>query len=426
MSTPGGGSTIGSIRIEHTLSSGANGILLVGLQPALERRVAIRRLPSDLLEDQALVERFRREARLGARVHHPNVIAVLDSFAYRGDHYLILEFVDGPKLGDVVTQAEHAPPEVAVALGLEIARGLRELHCRGIVHANLTPERILMSRWGTPKLRGLGRSREATEEAAHPLAPGPHTAPELARGEKGDARADVYSLGAILHEVMTGDPPSPGAGSRIGGIPKRLARFVARCMSPDPDNRPANAEEMCALLGSLTDEAQPQACRTTIAGWLYAVGSVRPTERAPLDAPSPEPKEERSDEESPPEWARGRTAQIAAAAAVSVIALALVVRFFSGNPTPEGPASVPAVSSGSPGKGAEPAHVRFVVHPWAEVEVEGLAPFLTPRAARLELVPGKHQVVYRHPKLGTVKRQITVEPGEERVIREILRAGPAS
>ncbi len=75
---------------------------------------------------------------------------------------------------------------------------------------------------------------------------------------------------------------------------------------------------------------------------------------------------------------------------------------------------------------AEPAHVRFVVHPWAEVEVEGLAPFLTPRAARLELVPGKHQVVYRHPKLGTVERQITVEPGEERVIREVLRAGPAS
>ena len=116
----------------------------------------------------------------------------------------------------------------------------------------------------------------------------------------------------------------------------------------------------------------------------------------------------------------------AAGAAASVIALALVLRFFSGSSTPEGPTPVPAVSSGTPEKAAEPAHVRFVVHPWAEVEVEGLAPFLTPRAARLELVPGKHQVVYRHPKLGTLKRQITVEPGEERIIREILREGPAS
>ncbi len=422
MSTPGGG-TIGSIRIEHTLSSGANGILLVGLQPALERRVAIRRLPGDLLEDQALVERFRREARLGARVHHPNVVAVLDSFAYRGDHYLILEFVDGPKLGDVLTQAGHAPPEVAVALGLEIARGLRELHSRGIVHANLTPERVLMSRWGTPKLRGLGRSREESEEAVHPLAPGPYTAPELARGEKGDARADVYSLAAILHEAMTGEPPSPGTGSRIAGIPKRLARLVARALSPDPDSRPANAEEMCVLLGSLTDEAQPQACRTAIAGWLYSVGSVQPTESAPLDDPAT--KEEPPEEESPSAWT-GRTVQTAAAAAVSVIALALVVRFLSGDSTPEGPAPVPAVSSGTPEMAAEPAHVRFVVHPWAEVEVEGLAPFLTPRAARVELSPGKHQVVYRHPKLGTVKRQITVEPGEERVIRETLRERPAS
>ena len=226
MTTPGG-STIGSIRIEHTLSSGANGILLVGLQPALERRVAIRRLPGDLLEDQGLVERFRREARLGARVHHPNVVAVLDSFAYRGDHYLILEYVDGPKLGDVVTQAGHAPPAVAVSLGLEIARGLRELHSRGIIHTNLTSERVLLSRWGIPKIRGLGRAREGGEDP-RPLPSGPYTAPELSRGEPGDVRSDVYSLGAILYEVLTGEPPSPGQSSGLEGVPKRLARFDVR------------------------------------------------------------------------------------------------------------------------------------------------------------------------------------------------------
>lgn len=401
MTTPGG-STIGSIRIEHTLTSGANGILLVGLQPALERRIAIRRLPGDLLEDRALVERFRREARLGARVHHPNVVAVLDSFAYRGDHYLILEYVDGPSLRDVLAQAGPAPPGVAVALALEVARGLRELHGRGIVHANLTLERILVSRWGTPKIRGLGRSRE---------------------GGEGDVREDVHAFGAILYELLTGEPPGEEAPSRIRGIPRRLARFVSRCLAPDPERRPRGMEAVCRELDSLTEESQPHECRNAVASWLYVVGSVRPTESAPLD----EVPRGLEPERGWATWLPRRGAGLAAAVAVAFLAVVSVIRLVASDGTPEEGAPVPAVSSGTPEPPPpEPAHLRFVVHPWAEVEIEGRAPFLTPRAAPIELPPGEYEVVYRHPKLGTVKRQIRVKAGEERVIREVLLPGSAS
>jgi hypothetical protein len=437
MTTPAG-TTIGSIRIEQSLKSGGSGSLLLGRQPALERLVAVRKLPGELLEHPAVTEKFRREARLGARIHHPNIVAVLDCFAYRGDHYLVLEYVDGPDLREVFTRAGGTPTQVAISFGLELARGLQELHSRGIVHANLTPERILVSRWGEPKIRGLGLARERSEDSAPQAMAGPYTAPEVAAGGTGDARADVYALGALLYELLTERPPDEGK-VRVRGLPRALARLVARCLQRDPRRRPRSADAARRALESLADGPEPPECRSAILDWLYEAGVLRPSQAARVEEREARPEEPPEETRSfPLAWAVG-------GAAVAVVALAFLLQTLqpreSTGRLPVGPQAAatetasptapaiapepvpPAVSSGVPAP--EPARIRFVVHPWAQVELDGGSPFLTPRADPIEMAPGDHVVIFHHPRLGTHKLDIHVKPGEERVIRHVLPDGPA-
>jgi serine/threonine-protein kinase len=412
--TTASGTTIGSVRIEETLRSGGSSALLLGRQPALERLVAVRRFPGELIEDSAALDRFRREARLGGRIHHPNVVAVHDCFAYRGDHYLILEYVDGPDLREVIARAAPAPAPVAVCLGAELARGLRELHARGIVHGNLAPERVLFSRWGEPKIRGLGLARELGEESPPAVHPGPYAAPEWAEGEGGDARADIYSVGALLHEILTGEPPDSGR-TRPSGVPGPLARLVSRCLDPIPERRTRSAGALLRELESMADHPEPQRCRGVIVDWLYAEGILRPAQSPRVEDRPALPEEEPTHSRfSTLAW--GLSGAAVAAATLFAVLEVLPIRERAPTAMPTDPEPVPPVAAGP----VTPARIRFVVHPWAQVGVEGKPPFLTPRARPVEVQPGEHRVVFRHPDLGTVKQKIRVKAGEERVIRHVL------
>jgi serine/threonine-protein kinase len=429
--TTAAGTTTGSIRIEQSLKSGGSGSLLLGRQPALERLVAVRELPGELLEHPAVVERFRREARLGARIHHPNVVAVLDCFAYRGDHYLVLEYVDGPDLREILARAGSAPTAVALSFGLELARGLQALHARGIVHENLTPERILVSRWGEPKIRGLGLARERHEESPSRPAPSPYTAPELLAGESGDARSDVYALGAILYELLTESTPQEG-NVRPRGAPRKLASLVARCLDPDPDRRPRSADAVRRELRRLASHPDPHRCRNAIVDWLYAADVLRPAKDArPEERPEEVEVRSRRGPSLPLAW--GVAGAVAAAVALfslletlkpgdSATPIGSVPTEASADPEPQ----TPSVAAGTASVPLPPAQLRFVVHPWAQVEVGGDTTFLTPRAAPVEVPPGEHVILFRHPRLGTHKLRITVKPGEERVIRQVLPDESAS
>ena len=426
MTSPAG-TTIGSIRIEQSLKSGGADELLLGRQPALERLVALRKLPGEMLEEASLIDRFRREARLGARIHHPNVVGVLDCFAYRGDHYLVMEYVDGPKLRTVIESAGPAPEGVALSIGAELLRGLAELHARSIIHGHITPDQILISRWGEPKLTGLDRAQETIEDSPPPVEEGPYTAPELIAGEPGTGRADLYSVGGLLAELLTGTPPDLQEGP-LRGMKRSVRRLISQCLEPDPARRPASANELRNALESLLDRPDPEHCRSLIVQWLYGAGVLRPARAAQLELTEPETAQARG---AP----RARLAALAwglsgaAAAGLAFVALLrmLSVSDLAPPPTAAAPASpaIPAVSAGTH-TGEAPARIRFVVHPWARVEVDGRPPFLTPRAEALEIEPGEHTVVLRHPVLGSRKLQFRVEAGEERTIREVLSDGRSS
>lgn len=413
------GSVIGSIVVEEKLSSGADGDHYLGRQPALERTVALRRLPRDLIASPGVIERFQREARLGAQVLHPNLVQVFDLFSHRGDHYLVREHVEGAELSTVLESSGRLPARIVVRIVLEVARALGELHRRGIVHCDVCPENVLISRWGEIKLTGLGRAQQVGEaEPPSPPPLTPYSAPELREGGGADPQVDVFSLGALLHVLLLGRAPGHPGGPVLAAHPQ-LAWLIRRCLRQQPTRRPDLPSVRRWLERALPRAAEDS--RMEIAAWFWDVRMLRPS--------VPELPEELPVAESPP-VARGLPRWALPAAAAGGILLAVLLAQLGGSddeqqvaalarPLPEVAAlkpaeELPAVLAGEPGR------VAFVAHPWAEIQIDEQAPFLTPRAAPIELAPGPHQLVFRHPRYGEVRESIVIRPGEQRLVRHVF------
>jgi serine/threonine-protein kinase len=289
--------TLGSFVIEREIAEGGMGVVYAGRQPALNRTVALKKLRRDLASNDNLVERFEREARVAANVHHPNVVAVYDCFSYRGNRYIAQEFVDGVDLRTLLGRTGPLPPPIASRIALELARGLEEIHARGIVHRDLKPGNVLLGRGGETKIADFGivlpPSGEALTEIGTVLGSPPYMAPEQLDGDLADARSDLYAFGVVLYEMLTGRVPHPPAGSEEGttasirrarrsrypsvrklapATPRSLARLVRACLRPRPQRRIASATAIRQRLESRLGTATPGDCRGALATWLREGG----------------------------------------------------------------------------------------------------------------------------------------------------------
>jgi hypothetical protein len=420
MSIPSGAS-IGSVVVEHRIATDPSGDISLARQPALDRSVILRRLRRDLLSSERHVERFQREARYGARIIHPNIVQVFDCFSYAGDRYLIMEHVEGSDLRSILDRGRPLPPRIAAQICRELCRGLQEIHSRRLVHADLRPEYVHVSRWGEVKLTGFGGARELGAEGP-PIDASPYRAPEAEADGPLGWGADLWSLGVLLRELMTGDPKP----DRRRQIPDRaLARLVARCTRPDPEKRPS-ARQAGELLARRAGDPSPADSRSEIAAWLWEARIFRPRS---MEA---EPERIRPASQ-PPRARRLRWLPIAGALAGTVAVIALAVARRDGAPerapepvrAAEAPApaepEMPQVSAARP-TAADPALVSFVAYPWAEIQIDGGERFLTPRAEPVSLAPGIHEVIFRHPRFGEQRRRLAVSSGQQDVVRHVFLA----
>lgn len=418
------GTAIGSILVERPIAGASWGEVYLGRQPALDRTVVLKRLPGEPREGASAVEAFLREARLGGRLVHPNVVQVLDCFAHGGDRYLVLEHVDGLDLGRILDSGIALPPRVAGRIAREVCRALQAAHVRRVVHCDLRPEQVLVSRWGEVKLAGFGFARELGETGPGPE-PSACTAPELARGEPPGWPIDVYALGVILFEMLTGaakDDPWARPADR------RLSRLAARCTNPEPELRPSLREVAARLDRRLGDPPSPDT-QAEIAAWLWEARIFRPqteTEEAPLRRPVA-----RSG------WALAKLrirelAPVALGGAAAAVAALLLVGWLQSlagwlwgpdstlpDPPEETQLEIPSVSAEGRFAAAgthERGLVAFVAYPWAEVEVDGRS-FLTPRVAPVAVAPGEHEVVFRHPTFGVARHRVRVGAGQTALVR---------
>ncbi len=293
--------TIGSFAIERELASGGMGVVLLGRHATLERRAVLKRLRPELAASEELVERFAREARAAAGVHHENVVAVYDWIAWRGEHYIAQEYVDGVDLRAALAHVGSFPWRVAAQIALEIARGLEAIHAQGTIHRDLKPANVLLGRNGSVKIADFGIALDATSDGL--TRPGitigspPYIPPEQLLGERCDARGDLFALGVVVYELLAGAPPfeEPGEGetdtllTRIQrgrfepvrraapGAPSWLARLVRSMLRAKPRGRPGSAQLVRRTLEQRLG-VYPTDARLELASWLWQQGVFRARE----------------------------------------------------------------------------------------------------------------------------------------------------
>jgi len=417
--------TIGNYEIRRELAQGGMGVVYLATQPALEREVVIKSLRRGLADDPSLEERFRREAQAAAAIHHQNTVSVYDCFAWRGEQFIVQEYVAGEDLAAVLRIVRRIEPRIAGMIALEIARGLEEVHARAVVHRDLKPGNILIGRAGEVKIADFGialeQQKSALTQVGHAVGTPGYMSPEQHRGERADQRSDVFSFGVLLYEMLTGtlpfqqsdeegdDEPSLIHQIEAGhyapprrltpGIPRSQAALIRRCLYARPKRRKKSATEIRLALERSVGPVTPAECRGEIQAWFW--------ERGVFVAEGNETGVIR-----PPESRRAlrhplRTAAFAAAGAV-VLAGAGLVQI--------GDLSL---TDAMPVTGEPLAHVRFRVEPATEVRIDGGPALRIPTGGAIDLVPGNHRVSFRHPEFGTSEQHIIVVRGEELTLEPI-------
>jgi eukaryotic-like serine/threonine-protein kinase len=221
----------------RVLGAGGMATVYLASDRVLQRQVAVKVLNSSYAQDPSSMERFRAEARIAAKLSHPNIVAVFDSGSDAGVHYLVMEYVPGETLAQLLRRQGPLPPRWAAELTSQVCAALAAAHARGVVHRDVKPGNVLLGVDGRVKVTDFGIAKAAAAPAltgdTMVLGTAAYLSPEQARGEPVDPRSDVYGLGCVLYELLTGAPPF---GSAADSTPVAVAlRQVSQ--PPEPPSR---------------------------------------------------------------------------------------------------------------------------------------------------------------------------------------------
>lgn len=254
------------------VASGGMGDVWAATDQVLERKVALKVTRPQAHQQQAVAERFKAEAMYAAQLSHPNIVEVFDFGVYEGLTFLVMEFIEGPTLAQLLTDNGPMPADRVRTVLLQLAGALGRAHENGIIHRDLKPANVLISPDGYAKLMDFGIAMDVDSQPHN--VPGQvlgttyYISPEQALGQVVTRQSDLYSLGVLGHELLTGikpfdrntpiatslahvaDPPPP----LPPGVPADLAEVIMACLAKDADERPESAAEVARLLAD-KDEA---------------------------------------------------------------------------------------------------------------------------------------------------------------------------
>ena len=258
--------TLGGFEIVRKLGQGAMGAVFLARQVSMDREVALKVLPQSLAKNKEFVQRFFREAHAAAQLSHVNIVQAIDVGQASGYYYFAMEFVDGLDLRKILDRDGALPLRRALEITHRIASALDYAHTSaGIIHRDIKPENILIAADGTPKLTDLGLARNVepgdTSLTKTGIAMGTpnYISPEQVRGEAGlDGRTDVYSLGATLYHLLTGQPPYKG-GTPAEVMAKHLTQPVPDARSANPQVSPAAAAIISKAMAKVPQARYPTA-----------------------------------------------------------------------------------------------------------------------------------------------------------------------
>src|SRR6266852_5111908 len=262
------GQTLGNYKIQQKLGAGGQGTVYKATDQKLGRTVVIKILPAELTVKETNLKRFEREARLASALDHPNICTIFDLDEAEGLHFIAMQYVEGKNVRQL---CNGRPLELdsALRIGIQVADALSVAHARGIIHRDIKSGNVMVTDAGQVKILDFGLAKlldesEAASSGIHqteltevgvPYGTATYAAPEQARGDRVDSRADVFSTGVLLYEMLTGtwpfrgktavdvrhavlhDEPAPLAEMRPEAVPRRLQQILDKSMQKEPRDR---------------------------------------------------------------------------------------------------------------------------------------------------------------------------------------------
>ncbi|HJW74805.1 MAG TPA: protein kinase, partial [Thermoleophilia bacterium] len=280
----------GRYRVLRALGGGGMADVFLAEDTALARLVAVKVLHGNLARNEQYVERFRREAQAAAALGHPNIVAIYDRGTADDVSFIVMEYVRGETLKERIRRGGRIRPEEAVEVALRLLDGLRFAHERHIVHRDVKAQNVLVDGAGTVKIADFGIARVGSSgltDTGARMGTVQYVSPEQARGVPADERSDLYSLGVILYEMLSGrlpfaaendvalalkhaSEPPPALASVVPGLPVELDRITARALAKDPETRYQTAAEFASDLRRLRRNGEQPA---TAAGTSAVAGA---------------------------------------------------------------------------------------------------------------------------------------------------------
>ncbi len=450
---------LGRFKITGTLGQGAMGTVYRAHDPLIERTVAIKTVACAGLsrdEAEAFEQRFYREAKSAGRLNHPNIVTIHDVGRNENLAFIAMEYLNGQSLREVLDSGVVLPPERCAEVAIDVAEGLAFAHANGVVHRDIKPANIMMLDNGSVKISDFGvaliPSGSTTVEGTAFGSP-KYMSPEQVTGQKVDGRSDIFSLGAVLYEMLTGRPPFDGEeltsvlyqvlntapplpSSFNPELPRVFDRLLAKAMAKDPEKRYQSAMELAADLRKIRRALRD--ARKKAEG----EGKV-PRQRRTSESPSVKP------ETSP--W-------LTAAAIASMVSIVGMLFWYYGGKQKSESGVVEAVPSVSvvteqravvatpqiasdaklqvsakesqaeeakqateamkaapelPTDGA----IRLAIAPWGEVLVDGKMAGVSPPLVEVRLAPGKHRIEVRNGDFPPHRQVVEVVAGKSARIK---------
>ena len=286
------GSTLGNFKILEKLGEGGQGTVYKAVDSKLGRTLVIKVLPAELTAREANLKRFEREARLASALDHPNICTIYDLDEINGIHFIAMQYIEGKNVRQLVN-GRPLSLESALSIALQTADALAAAHARGIIHRDIKAGNVMVTPTGQVKVLDFGLAKLLDEEAARtsgihhteitevgiPYGTATYAAPEQARGDRVDSRADIFSTGVLLYEMLTGtwpfkgqtavdvraavlnEEPAPLSKVRPGRVPAKLQAVLDKALAKDPRNRYQRisyfADDLRAIIRELSSDNLP-------------------------------------------------------------------------------------------------------------------------------------------------------------------------
>jgi serine/threonine-protein kinase len=423
---------IGNCRVVGEIGSGGMAIVYKAVQEPLGRSVAIKALKPSIAVDSQFAKRFEREAHFMATLQHENILHVYDFVKEGGTMYIVMEYVQGIDLYDLLEKTPRLPADVAALIALQVARALDYAHFRGIIHSDIKPANIMLSKQGEVKLMDFGIARDDTladlTETGTGLGTPSYMSPEQILGDKLDFRSDLFSLGIVLYQMVTGRKPFVEDEARTvmqkirldrftsprklnPAVPRSLERILGRCMEKMPANRYPTTQALIDDLVEFLSSRVTGNYNARLVAYLRDTGVLSDQEAEEILAAGA------ARGPRPPSGDRRVVRHVAIASGVLLAAVAgsgVAIQHAAGRFT--GDPGDAAAASGAPVVPQRAGYVKFVVDPWAEVHIDGQHVLTTPSARAVPLAPGRHYLKFVNPFFHEVLREVRVEPGALQVL----------